>query len=203
MHELPWEKRFHFRDGAAAQDLAELKAKIESISYDEFYRHVNQEKNDFANWVEHILHKRGLADRLRSVSSIVETVELLNEETEPAPQQEERHDLQARIEQQLFAEPPAPTEEAPEISIELPEEELVLQEPKLPPKEEVEFAGRMPGPPMTTREPAHTSIRELDERHAARAKEHEMRFFVRHFLYGFLFGVFVGVILGRVLSILW
>ncbi len=213
MEEIPWEKRFHFGDGTAAKDLAELKAKIESISYEEFYRHVNAEKNDFANWTEHVLQKKALADRLRRVSSIVETVELLNEELQPAAGAlEEQADFQKRIEETLFEEPKrGAEEELPEIQFEEPAEgkgveERVLEEekeePKIPSREELDFAGRTPGAPVTTAQPAHTSIRELSERHAAKHTEEQMRFFVRQFVYGFLFGIVVGLILGRVITLL-
>jgi hypothetical protein len=205
VEKIPGEKRFHFGDGTSAKSLSELKAKIETISYDEFYHHVNPEKNDFANWVEHVIKDKELARKLRAVSSIVETVELLNEAISPfeAEDGEKEEDLQARIEEQLFSElPPAVEEEVPEIRVEPATIEEVAEEPSLPTREELEFAGRTPGAPVTTREPAHTPIKELSERHAVRHKEEQMRFFVRQFFYGFLFGTVVGLILGRVISLL-
>jgi hypothetical protein len=205
VEKIPWEKRFHFGDGTSAKNLSELKTKIETISYDEFYHHVNPEKNDFANWVEHVIEDKELADKLRAVSSIVETVEFLNEAISPFEAEGgEEEDLQTHIEEQLFSElPPAVEEEVPEIHVEPAViEQPEAEEPSLPTSEELEFAGRVPGAPVTTKEPAHTSIKELSERHAARHKEEQMRFFVRQFFYGFVFGIVVGLILGRVISLL-
>jgi hypothetical protein len=203
VEKIPWEKRFHFGDGTSAKSLSELKAKIETISYDEFYHHVNSEKNDFANWVEHVIENKELADKLRAVSSIVETVELLNEAISPfeAEGGEQEEDLQAHIEEQLFSELPPAMEEVPEIRVE-PAVMEEAAEPSLPTREELEFTGRTPGAPVTTKEPAHTPIKELSERHAARHKEEQMSFFVKQFFYGFVFGIVVGLILGRVISLL-
>lgn len=115
---LPEEQQFHFKDGTSIGSLEELKKKVESISYAEFYEHVNEGKNDFANWIEHVLQMHDLAERLRQVNSIVETVELLNEETNPESQveaeQESHEDLQSRIESQLFADL-EPKEDLPQL----------------------------------------------------------------------------------------
>lgn len=207
MEEMSWEKRFHFRDGTAARDIGELRAKIESISYDEFYRHVNGEKNDFANWIEHVLRNKELADRLRAVDSIVETVEIIEDAEKPAQKRGE-DDLQARIERQIFEPERTETlepvqqveEEVPELEIEVetPSEEI---EPKLPSSVETEFEGRVPGAPVATAEPPHVPIKELAERHAEKNNEEQMRFFVRQFIYGFLFGLFVGFILSRIIGL--
>lgn|GEM_PF-2353030 len=165
--DIPDEKHFRFRDGTTVADLAGLKEKIESISYDEFYGHVNNEKNDFANWVGDVLRQQGLAKKLKEVSSIVETVELLNEALFPdkmgkAEQQLEKEDLpdfQERIEEQLFAHeqeaqpqegsfarpPPLigePSEQLETFSGEIPEVHAVDPEPSVESTDEA-----MPAPP--------------------------------------------------------
>ena len=45
--------------------LDELSEAISLIDLETFQRHVNGEKNDFANWVEHVFGEKALADRLR------------------------------------------------------------------------------------------------------------------------------------------
>ncbi len=220
MDEIPFEKRFHFQDGSDVKDLAELKRKIESLPYHEFYRHVNAEKNDFANWVEHVLRRKDLADRLRGVSSIVETVEILNEEIFPEDVLHAEEglkarggfDFQERIEEQLFSLEPKDeaAERVPDFEEELaetqmevkevePDEERAVddEEPRLPSREEVALAGRVPGAPVTSRERPHTPITQRVER---ADKEEHLRFVVKQFLYGFLFGIIVGLILGRIVS---
>lgn len=109
--QIPQEKRFHFHDGSSAGSIEELKEKLEKLPYDEFYEHVNEEKNDFASWIEHVVENKSLADKLQQVASIVETVELLNEELHTPPQHDEDYeDLQARIEEKLFSDMKPQTE---------------------------------------------------------------------------------------------
>ncbi len=138
--------------------MAGLKEKIESISYDEFYGHVNDQKNDFANWVGEVLKRQELADSLKAVSSIVETVELLNEalfpdETKDAEQQLEKEgvpDFQERIEEQLFAHPGEPEDPSRR-------EELPAGPPPLTgdPSEQLEtFTGEIPDVHAVTPEPS-------------------------------------------------
>jgi len=248
--EIPPEQRFHFRDGSDVSDLAGLKEKIESLSYEEFYNHVNEEKNDFANWIGSVLQQPELAGRLKKVTSIVETVELLNEAL--YPEETKRHegelqaqdvpDTQERIEEELFAPEPfgeadgesadaptgdvtsAPTGdftgEIPEISAVPPptaaeaeredaEEDTAEaqagdeqteegEEVSLPPPEEVDPA-KLPGAPVTTREPAHAPLTERMDRPVT-AEEH-MRFLTRESLYGVILGIIIGFILGVVVAL--
>ncbi len=59
------EKGFYFKDGTCIRNLIALADKIDSIDKDEFCSHVNDEKNDFANWIEHVFDEKALADSLR------------------------------------------------------------------------------------------------------------------------------------------
>ncbi|MBU6389866.1 hypothetical protein KGQ71_05130 [Patescibacteria group bacterium] len=45
--------------------LDELSEAINLIDPDTFRRHVNEEKNDFANWVQYVFGEEELADQLR------------------------------------------------------------------------------------------------------------------------------------------
>ena len=192
------EQQFHFRDGTNVADLEGLKEKLESVGYDEFYGHVNEDKNDFANWVEEILEQPKLATKLRAVSSIVETVELLNEALYPeeAEKAEARLkaagavDFQERIEEQLFV---GTEDEVPPIPEEHPDEPG--EEVSLPPLEEAE---QVPREPVTTADPAHVPVTERVDRPVS--KEEHMRFVVKQFIYGFLLGIIIGFLLANVLN---
>lgn len=123
--EIPPEKQFHFRDGTSVAGIEELQRKIEGISYQEFYHHVNREKNDFASWVRHVLREEALATELERVQSIVETVEILNDHLHPAHVND---DLQSKIEEQIF-------------SAQVAHETLAMaQEPEMPESAEAEHA---------------------------------------------------------------
>ncbi len=220
---LPPEQRFHFRDGTDVEDLEGLKQKIERISYDEFYNHVNEEKNDFANWIGDVLQQRELAEKLRKVSSIVETVELLNEALYPEKveqdeqqlEQESVPDFQKRIEEELFAPSAEPTKEpefggeipditaepAPtmaEVNAEASESEAGGEEVSLPPPEEVEGT-KLPGAPVTTTKPAHVPVTERLDRPVT--KEEHLRFLTKESLFGFLLGIITGFILGVIVAL--
>jgi len=120
---LPPERCFHFPDGTSTSSLDELRDKIETISYNTFYHHVDSSKNDFASWIRYVLKDPRLADELEKVNSIVETVEILNDYLHPstAKQRTEHDDLQSQIEEQIgfvvddLSEPAPPTEPVPEI----------------------------------------------------------------------------------------
>ena len=45
--------------------LDDLSEAINLIDQDTFSKHVNEEKNDFANWVQHVFVEEELADQLR------------------------------------------------------------------------------------------------------------------------------------------
>jgi len=112
--DIPYEKQFHFHDGTAIGSLDQLKTKIETVSYQEFYRHVNAEKNDFANWIRYILKDERLADDLQKVGSIVETVEILEDYLHPRSPIASHADIQSRIEETVIKTPlPADTHEEP------------------------------------------------------------------------------------------
>lgn len=113
------EQYFYFSDGSSTKSIEELKEKIESLSYEEFYNHVNENKNDFASWVEGVFNEKSLSDKLRKVTSIVETVELIEEFLNPKESQENMdklgdEDFQKLIEDALFGDldEPEPPKEA-------------------------------------------------------------------------------------------
>lgn len=56
--ELPVEER-------TLHTLDELSEAINLIDPDTFHQHVNKDKNDFANWVEHVFGEVELAEQLR------------------------------------------------------------------------------------------------------------------------------------------
>jgi hypothetical protein len=188
---MEYEKQFHFRDGTAIASLDELKAKIESISYQEFYHHVSSGKNDFASWIRYVLKDGHLADDLEHVTSIVETVEILNDYLHPRPVTARRNDQQSMIEQDVFSHP-MPAETSGSMSIEqvpdamaLPKMDKIelVYEPKIEAKAAEELFGRVPEQPkQQLLEP---------ENHPLILKE---------FMYGLIFGLIIGLILGRLLS---
>lgn len=56
---------FWTRDGRILQDLADLHMAFGSMDEEVFLHHVRKEKNDFADWVEHVLQDLDCAVALR------------------------------------------------------------------------------------------------------------------------------------------
>lgn len=73
---------FHLRNGQSLKDLKQLYSAIRGMDREEFSHHTNAEKNDFANWIGHVLENQKLADRLRSTTDKQETLELIKNELE-------------------------------------------------------------------------------------------------------------------------
>lgn len=186
--DIPQEKWFHFRDGSSASGLEELQHKLEGISYQEFYHHVNQDKNDFASWIRHVLDENNLADELEQVSSIVETVEIIRDHLNPVVQHD---DLQSRIEEQVFSTTiPKPGEaDIEEVPMTQPVE---AEHP-----ESIDFAKIE----QTLQGQEEKTEEEPSIEHTVTMSEHDRtRMIVKDFMYGLVFGLVVGLVLGRLIS---
>jgi hypothetical protein len=67
----PPEKCFWVHHGPVLRDLRELRDALErQISDGQFAHHVGPERNDFADWVEHVLGEKTCARALRRVHSV-------------------------------------------------------------------------------------------------------------------------------------
>lgn len=188
--DLPYEKRFHFRDGSSVGSAEELQHKLEGISYQEFYHHVNTERNDFANWVRYVLKDEELAEHLQKVTSIVETIELLSDYVTPhtaSPQ-----DIQAKIERSFGVEIPvedvpttvaAPEHSGEMVNLEVIQEELTREE-------------------KSREEPAHEE-KEYHTEHSSQRMltNHDYtQLIVKEYMYGLVSGLVIGLVLGKLLT---
>ncbi|MBR9690836.1 hypothetical protein GOV08_04075, partial [Candidatus Woesearchaeota archaeon] len=63
--EVSPEQYFKLSDGTEIKSYNELKSAIKSMDEEALKQYVNEGKNDFANWVEHALENKGLAQKLR------------------------------------------------------------------------------------------------------------------------------------------
>ena len=66
---VPEECIFWCRDGRTFRDLKELAEGLAAMSDDTFFHHVNQEKNDFSNWVRDVIDDNELATSLAQTAS--------------------------------------------------------------------------------------------------------------------------------------
>ena len=63
--------QYHFWvcDGKVLKNIQELQSALKQMSNETYSYHANNEKNDFANWVNDILGNADLAQKLRSARS--------------------------------------------------------------------------------------------------------------------------------------
>jgi len=65
----PPEQGFKFNDGRFIHTLQEFEEELKTMNDEEFSMHVNDQKNDFADWIEHAVGIKEVAQRLRPVKS--------------------------------------------------------------------------------------------------------------------------------------
>ncbi|MBW2983213.1 hypothetical protein KY327_02825 [Candidatus Woesearchaeota archaeon] len=71
---------FHFKDGKKAHNLHDLKDVIRKMDDDTFNHHVDEDNNDFANWVEFVYKNESLAKDLQKVSDKKRMAEVIESE---------------------------------------------------------------------------------------------------------------------------
>lgn len=69
----PVEKHFILEDGRKLESVFQLVDELETMGEDVFRHHVNDMRNDFANWVRDVFESRGLADEIQNVRDRMET----------------------------------------------------------------------------------------------------------------------------------
>ncbi|MBN1157326.1 hypothetical protein JXA85_06905 [Candidatus Woesearchaeota archaeon] len=64
LQDVPAENVFWVQDGRVLKNLEELHMALSEMSDETFQHHVNEEKNDFHNWVRDVINDRMLAKEL-------------------------------------------------------------------------------------------------------------------------------------------
>ncbi len=75
---VPEDKAFITHRGARLLNIEDLREEIKFMSEPEFREYVNENKNDFANWIEYVIGDKELADRLRETQDKERTFNLIN-----------------------------------------------------------------------------------------------------------------------------
>jgi hypothetical protein len=65
--EIPPEKYFYVCDGTVIKSLHEFPDALRNMNPDTFTFHVNEQKNDFYNWVKDVFELSGLARNIKNV----------------------------------------------------------------------------------------------------------------------------------------
>jgi len=65
----PEEHCFYLQDGRKLRTVYHLIDELETMTDDVFRHHVNEFRNDFANWVEHVFDDKALAEEMREAQT--------------------------------------------------------------------------------------------------------------------------------------
>ena len=67
--DVPHENKFYSNDGKMLNNLSELPDALKMMDNSTFSHHVSKENNDFANWIDHVMGEKKLAEDLRQLKS--------------------------------------------------------------------------------------------------------------------------------------
>lgn len=67
--EVSDEVAFYLHHGGAIKSLSQLLENLRIMKDSQFEHHVTPDKNDFANWIDHILHDKELAEQMKNATS--------------------------------------------------------------------------------------------------------------------------------------
>jgi hypothetical protein len=84
MKDCPPDKVFWLANGGTLKNLSELVSSLESMDDGTFGYHVNQDKNDFANWLREVFKKQKLADDLQGVFERTAYLGIIKKVVKPA-----------------------------------------------------------------------------------------------------------------------
>ena len=71
------DKYFVLCDGKTIKDYQELALLLETVNDDVFFYHVNNERNDFANWVNDVFGEEKLANEIRKSKNKTEIIAII------------------------------------------------------------------------------------------------------------------------------
>jgi uncharacterized protein YeeX (DUF496 family) len=63
------EVAFYVHEGPTVRNLRELLEEMKEMSDEQYNFHTKKRGNDFANWVDHVLNEKTLADKLKHAPS--------------------------------------------------------------------------------------------------------------------------------------
>lgn len=69
LSDVPESNKFWCNNGEALSNLKDLKNALVNMNEETFSHHVNQEKNDFSNWINDVIGDGELANEVRMAKS--------------------------------------------------------------------------------------------------------------------------------------
>ncbi|MEM4247219.1 MAG: hypothetical protein QXR48_00995 [Candidatus Woesearchaeota archaeon] len=103
----PVEKHFVLQDGRKIESLFQLIDELETMAEETFRSHVNEWKNDFANWVRDVFESPTLAEEMQKIRDKIETqraiMKHLLREVAQLASKEHREEVKKKIEKEKKA----------------------------------------------------------------------------------------------------
>jgi carboxypeptidase C (cathepsin A) len=100
----PVEKRFVLHDGRQVESLFQLIDELETMGEDVFRHHVNEMKNDFANWARDVFAAPSLAEEMQKMRDRMETqravMKHLLREVAQVASKEHREEVKQQVKQE-------------------------------------------------------------------------------------------------------
>ena len=69
LEDVPEENKFICKDGKVLSNLNDLQKALKEMSEETFNHHVSNEKNDFYNWINHVIKNNFLSNRIKRIKS--------------------------------------------------------------------------------------------------------------------------------------
>jgi len=89
---VPKEHNFRLKDGYEIKNLYELSINLAGMNDETFMHHVNGEKNDFMNWVLHVLKDEKLAKRLAKTKDRGKTARIVEKRITELEKEKRHHE---------------------------------------------------------------------------------------------------------------
>jgi hypothetical protein len=178
LEELTPEQHFWARNGAIIKSIHDLKNALENMDDQTFYYHVNDNKNDFSEWVRGVFKNTNLAEKISLCKTKEEMVKVLNSELNPIediPPEPPPNIIQENQTADLPEPEPTPTK------IEMPAQkidEILIREKEIEKKEE--------------------KIKEIEDKIERRLEliknPQTAKFFTKEFMQGLIAGILLAVL---------
>lgn len=172
------DKWFYFASERKASSIEELKEVLKSVDEAEFTHHVNNERNDFANWVEGVFKEKRLAKRMRGISDREGMITILEDFLKKKKEKKESYQKIKRLI--------------------IPEEKKIISEPVKEESEKELSEKEIKGIVDEAKQVFEKEVTEEEKHKAEGAKHHKLelsRFIVKEFVYGFILGLIFGLIM--------
>jgi len=178
---------FYARNESIITDLSDLKSALENMDDDSYNHHVTDERNDFSEWIKHVIGDKKLANSLLHSKSKKEAISMIDKKLEKSQKKEKAVES---VESEIVKRVPKKKKRKKkkvETAIDIPLEkfdEIIAREKEIEKREE------------KIQEIEERIETQLGEMKKSKFKQDQPRkFFTKEFIQGIVVGILLCVIL--------